>query len=337
MENAALFSEAPYFMHFGFSRTDSPSNQLLAIRIYQQLLRFHAKDLRLDAWIDVDISRIQFVYQYAQMQEKDSLYINALERVTRQYGTLSVTAQAWYLQAQWWANRASLYDPIRDTAHRYDYLNAIDLCNQAIRHPDSSEGKSKCEQLIKNIQEKNFNIYSEKVNIPNRPFRVMVYYKNINHLYASIIRIDGTMQESFEQNAYNTDNWFKWSKYPFEKLFKQLLPETNDYQAHRTEIKIDGLPAGQYALLTSTDSVFSEEGFMAVNTFFCSYIAFVVNGRDYFVLDRDSGHPLKGVTIRSSLRENKNGRVTYSREKVIRQITWIFSSDKSGQERGTET
>ena len=311
MENSALFSEAPFFMHVGFSKTDSASNHLLAVRIYQQLLRFHAKDLRLDAWIDADISRIRFAYQYAQIQEKDSLYMNALARITRQFGTLSVTAEAWYLQAQWWAGRASSYDPIQDTAHRYDYLNAITLCNQAIRQPDSSEGKSHCEQLIKNIEEINFNIYSEKENIPNLPFRVMVYYKNLNHLYARIIRIDEATRESFEENAYNTGNWSKWSRYPFEKMFMQSLPETDDHQAHRAEIKIDGLPAGQYALLTSSDSVFSEKGFMAINTFFCSSIAFVVNGLDYFVLDRNSGHPLKGVKIKSSLRENKNWHVTY--------------------------
>ncbi len=88
MENPYLFSESLYFMHFGFKSDDSISNQLTAIRIYQQLLRFHAKDVRLDAWIDADISRIQFIYQYAQMPDKDSLYLNALARITSQFGTL---------------------------------------------------------------------------------------------------------------------------------------------------------------------------------------------------------------------------------------------------------
>jgi uncharacterized protein YfaS (alpha-2-macroglobulin family) len=316
MENIALFSEAPYFMHFGFSKTDSATNNLIAIRIYQQLLRFHAKDIHLDAWIDADISRIQFAYQYAQLPDKDSLYLNALGRITRQFGTLSVSSKSWWLQAQWWASKASSYDPLRDTSHRFDYLKAIELCKQAIRQPDSSEGKSNCEQLIKNIQEKNFSIYSEKVNIPNQPFRVMLYYKNINRLYARIIRVDEATREFFEDNAYDTDNWSKWSKYPIEKKFVQLLPETNDHQGHRAEIKIEELPAGQYALLTSTDSVFSEKGFLAMNSFFCSSIAFVKNGQDYFVLDRDSGHPLKGVKIKSSLKENKNGRTVYRQGKV---------------------
>ena len=43
---------------------------------------------------------------------------------------------------------------------------------------------------------------------------------------------------------------------PFEKSFQPVLPETGDYQQHRVEIKIDPLPPGQYALLTSSDSAF---------------------------------------------------------------------------------
>jgi hypothetical protein len=322
-ENPALFSEAPYFMHYGFSKTDSPTNNLIAVRIYQQLLRFHSKDRHLDAWIDADVSRIQFAHQCAQIQDKDSLYMIALGRVTRQFGTLSVSAQAWYLQAASWVNSASSYNPFTDSTHRFDYLNAIKICNQVLAQPDSSEGKSRCEQLLKNIQEKSIHIYSEKVNIPDQVFRVMVQYKNINHFYCRIIRINETGRESFEENAYDTDKWHKWSRYPFEKMFVQSLPETNDYQSHRVEIKIDGLSAGQYAILSSTDSIFSEKGFMAVNTFFCSSIAFVANGRDYFVLDRNTGHPLQGVTIKSSVRENKNGHISYQQAK-------IYQSDAHG-------
>ena len=137
-----LFTEAPFFMHAAFPSGDSLSNFLNAIKIYQSLLRFHAKDIPLDAWIDADISRIQFFYQDAQMTDKDSLYMNALGRITRQFGTFSIATQAFYLQAQWWADRAAGYKPFGDTLHRYDYVKSIALCRQAVSHTDSSEGKS---------------------------------------------------------------------------------------------------------------------------------------------------------------------------------------------------
>ena len=169
MENPALFSEALFFMHYGFKGMDSSSNQSTAIGIYQQLLRFHTKDLHLDAWIDADIHRIQFVYQYATMPDKDSLYLNALARVTTQFGTLSVSSQAWFLQAQWWNRQASTYDPLRDTSQRFDNLKAISLCEKALNNPDSSEGKSNCELLRKQILSKFFNLNIEQVNIPDQP------------------------------------------------------------------------------------------------------------------------------------------------------------------------
>ena len=45
MKNRDLFSEALYFQHIGFTSKDTTSNLLTAIRIYQQLLRFHTKDV----------------------------------------------------------------------------------------------------------------------------------------------------------------------------------------------------------------------------------------------------------------------------------------------------
>jgi uncharacterized protein YfaS (alpha-2-macroglobulin family) len=308
-ENPIVFSEARYFMHAGFSEMDSSSNIFNAIKIYQKLLRFHAKDAQLDAWIDADINRIQFVRQFATMMDKDSLYMNAFGRITDQYPTLSVSARAWFLQAQWWADQARSYDPLKDTLHRFDYLKAIAICEQAIKNPDSSEGKSNCEELIKNIKRKSFNLKIEQVNIPSLPFRALVTYKNIKHLYGRIIRIDDATRESFDLGNHDVKFWSKLVHMPYEKRFHQGIPETRDYQQHRVEIKIDALTAGQYVLLTSTDSLFSDSAVIGLTTFFCSSIAFVENGPDYFVVDRDSGHPLQNITIKTFYKFYENGKL----------------------------
>src|SRR5450432_4836105 len=91
---------------------------------------------------------------------------------------------------------------------------------------------------------------------------------------------------------------------PAGKTFQQKIPDTKDYQQHLVEIKIDRLPAGQYVLLTSSDSAFNDKSIMSAVIFYCSSISFVRNGFDYFVVDRDSGHPLKGVKIKSFVRRN---------------------------------
>jgi Bacterial Alpha-2-macroglobulin MG10 domain/Alpha-2-macroglobulin family/MG2 domain len=312
MENPNLFSEALFFQHFGFISEDSVSNLLTAIRIYQQLLRFHTKDVRLDAWINADISRIQFVYQYAQMPDKDSLYLSALGRITSQFGTLSISSQAWYLQAVWWAGQADTYDPLKDTAHRYDNLKAIPLCEQAVKHPDSSEGRWNCEELLRKIRRPSFNIHMESVNLPNLPFRALVTYTNIQQLYGRFIRIDEVTRESFEENGYDDKFWTKLLQRPFEKSFHQVIPETGDFQEHRVEIKIDALPIGLYALLTSPDPDFSNHKDLGLSTFFCSSIAYVKNGSDYFVVDRNTGHPLQAAKIATFVQKYVSGNYVYA-------------------------
>ncbi len=311
LENPYLYSEAPFFMHYGFPTTDSLSNFLTAIKIYQQLIRFHAKDIRLDAWIDADIHRIQFVYKYVQMEDKDSLYMRALGRITRQLGTLSASAGAWYLQAQWWATRADSYNPFGDSSHRYDYLNAIEICEHVLINPESNTGRQDCEILLKNIRRQSYHLNLEKVNLPGLPFRALVTYKNLDRLYGRIIRIDDATKESFERNNYDLKSWSKWIQMPYEKNFSQVIPKTSDFQPHRVEIRIDALPIGQYALLTCSDSAFSEKGLIGLTTFFCSGIAYVENGNDYFVVDRESGHPLQNVKVETFIQQNNNKGIFY--------------------------
>jgi len=298
-KNAYLFTEAPFFMHAAFPNGDSLSNFLNAIKIYQRLLRFHAKEIPLDAWIDADISRIQFFYQEAQMTDKDSLYMNALSRITRQFATFSITTQAFYLQAQWWADRAAGYKSFEDTLHRYDYIKSISLCNQAIGHADSSEGRSNCERLLKEINRKYFDVNVEGVNIPGDPFRALISYRNISQIFGRVIRIDDATRTTLDLNGNDEGYWSRLIRMPADKSFRQSIPETGDFQQHLVEIKIDGLLLGQYVLLTSSDSAFSQQSVMCATTFFCSSLAYVKNRNDFFVVDRDSGRPLKGVKIKS--------------------------------------
>ena len=160
--------------------------------------------------------------------------------------------------SDWWEMQAALYDPLKDSLHRYDFLKAIALCEQGIKNPDSSEGKSNCQQLLKNIRRSSYYIKTEQVNLPDQPFRILVTYRNINHIYGRIIRIDDATRENFERNNDDLKFWTKFTQTAYVKNFRQTIPETADYQQHRTEIKMEALPVGQYALLTSSDSAFEK-------------------------------------------------------------------------------
>ncbi|MDP4211456.1 MAG: alpha-2-macroglobulin family protein [Bacteroidota bacterium] len=296
MDNPAIFLPGRQFMEYDFRDPDSLSNHQTALKLFQNLLRFHAKDTKTDAWIDADISRLIFAKRYAVIAARDSLYLSSLQQITERHPTQPSSAKAWYLQAAYYAGRAAAFNPITDTAHQYEYEKARAICEMVSKQKDSSEGKTNCYILLNNILRKTFRLQTEKVNIPDLPFRALVTYKNIHHIYARIIRIDDATRDDLQYGSY-PDSWKKLRHFPALKSFDQALPESRDYQEHSVEIKVDALPAGQYALFTCPDSSF--ESVLGVQYFFCSSIAFVNHGPDYFVVDRNTGQPLAGVNIQS--------------------------------------
>jgi len=299
LDDPAVFADARTFIAHTFTTRDSLSLHYKALQLFQELIRFHIADPRPDALLDVDIERLQFAHTYAVMDDKDNLQLNALAHITSQYGNEPIATEAWYLQAQHYANLAGRYDPAKDTANRYAYLQAKAICERVANTArDSSEGKTQCIALLKHILNKDLNLQMEKVNLPGQPMRCLVSWRNFTQLYLRVIRMDRTLKESLGNNPYQDAYWSALLKLPALKATAQSLPETDDYQTHSTEIRIDALPVGSYALIASVDNGFGlKQAPMVVQYFEVSGIACMNFDRNYFIVDRESGHPLLQATI----------------------------------------
>jgi hypothetical protein len=82
------------------------------------------------------------------------------------------------------------------------------------------------------------------------------------------------------------------------RAWEQTLPDTKDLQEHKTEVKIDGLPAGEYLLIAANNKDFKDKNtVVGARGFYVSNISYVNNGDDHFVLNRDNGHPLAKASI----------------------------------------
>lgn len=82
------------------------------------------------------------------------------------------------------------------------------------------------------------------------------------------------------------------------KSWQQPLPATNDLQEHKVEIKIDGLPAGEYILLASDNADFKNaKSLLGARSFYVSGISYVNNDQDYFILHRETGQPLANASV----------------------------------------
>lgn len=297
IDDPAVFAAADAFTHHRFKTSDSLSTHYRALLLQQRLISLHLDDARPDALLDIDLRRLQFAHNYSIAENKDELYRQALERITDHWGQLPAASEAWYLQAKQHFDNASGYAPPEDTAARFEYVKAKDICDKVVMQKDSCEGKIHCLQLLDQIKEKTLSLVIENVNMPDEPMRMLVSWRNVPRLYGRIVRMDRTAAGVI-RNLYQEGAWQKIVQLPLQRSFVQPLPETGDFQTHRTEIKIDALPVGEYALIACADPFFQVgKQVMTMAHFYVSAIGYVNKGPDYFVLHREKGQPLSRATV----------------------------------------
>ncbi len=297
----AAFADAATFASHRFATTNSADLRFLALRLYQHLILLHKDDSVPDALIDVDIRRLRFANENAIIDDKEEMYENALVQLTQRWGKAPVAAEAWYLLAELHERKAGHYSAQFDTSGRFEYIKARDICEYVAQEKDFSEGKSDCINLMKEILQKKLEIEVESVNVPGRPFRGLVTWRNIGTIYCHILAVDRATEEKINQFTYDDIACQKVARLPALRSFTQTLPETDDCREHRTEIRLDGLQIGDYAILVSTDPAFNVKKNstepLAIVRFRVSGISYIKDNNDYFVLKRESGHPLVGATI----------------------------------------
>lgn len=292
------FAPASVFVKYRFSTKDSLSLQYKALLIYQDLIRFHLNDQKPDALIDVEMERIQFVYDNATMDDKEELYKNALENIIGKYSSNPVAAQASYLLARYYNGLASGYHPQKDTSHRFDKIKAKEILEKIVKDSAvKSEGWVNSYNLLKEITTESFGFTLEKVNLPNQPFRALVNYKNISSLHFRLIKATDALKKRLEYDEQN-NYWNALVKTTPLRSWRQALPVVADYQNHSVEIKIDALPSGEYILLASHDEKFEKkDNPLGARLFYVSSVSFTNYQEEFFVLNRETGQPLANASV----------------------------------------
>ena len=298
INNPVAFASVNEFINGNFISKDSSSLHQKALIIFQQLLSFHQKDKNPDALIDADIERINFVNQYGVMENKDSLYINALKSLSQKYADNPLAAQATFLIAQNIYSKAIIAHQNHDSASGYTIVKAKEILDNIENKFPKSEGGINAQNLLKTILHPSLNLTTEKINVPQQPFRTLVNYQNFNTVYFRIISLTPELKKSLQKESDNDKLFQKLVSLKNIKTWKQDLPKTNDYFSHSVEVKIDALPVGEYVLIGSGDENFSlDKNPLCAQYFYVSDISFINNGLKYFVLNRTTGQPLSGANV----------------------------------------
>lgn len=302
LDEGAAFDPASDFIHHKFSTSDTSSRIYNTIRIYQRLIAFHLRDEEPDALIDADLERIKFVREQSTHPDKDVLYYVSLKHLADQFNNLPAVLGARVLIAKYHLQRGSSYDPFGDTTHRYEKARAREILLELQKLPfDSTRGnanyRNELKETLQIIEQKEIFINLELVNTPSQPFRASVLHKNVNKVYLRILKWDADLHKSIEnrwqQNELNTI----LQKSPVRQ-WEQSLPVSGDFQQHRTEIKIDGLPAGKYVLIAGANPGFNGSDYgLGFGVFHVSGISYFNRDKDFFVVDRETGQPLVGAQV----------------------------------------
>jgi TonB-dependent SusC/RagA subfamily outer membrane receptor len=292
LKDIKTLSTSNEFITEKFESKDSTAHQLIALHLFQDLIAYHINDADKNAFIHVDIERIQWVNTYLTNDKKEEKYLNTLSYLSN--FSFNAAAQASYLLAKNKFDKATTYKPFDDSSNRYAFVQTLKMIDVALlKFSDESEGRTNLLNLKNQILEKKISTQTEKVNVLSKPFRALVNYKNVDTVFVRIIKVDQTKKDL--GNNFNRD-FERYSKLQAFKIFYQVLPKTNDYQNHSAEIKIDALPTGTYMLLSSSGAGFIDSlDEMSKQYFYVSNISYIKNGNDYFVLNRESGKPLASV------------------------------------------
>ncbi len=318
LDQSMAFAPAADFAAHRFVLSDSASSIYQAVIIYQHLLSFHLHDAKPDALIDADIDRLDFMRKWSLLTDREEYYHTALERMTSFFGLKPASVMAWYRLADYYADLAKSYQPFTDTVHRYEKIKAEALLKRIVADSNAlknSYGWSSAFTLLNELHKTSYYLRTLHVNLPGQPFLSLVTYANIRRLYLRILPVNGATLRLF--NSDRDKYWRTIAGLKPVRSWQQDLPDAKDLQEHSTEIKIEGLPAGEYILLSSINGHFQTKDStdnLESLTIRTSRIVGISENDNLFVLDRETGRPLAGaqVTI-SSLFYNYQTRKTVER------------------------
>lgn len=330
LHQEAAFATPLAFAAHDFSGADETSFLLKATQLFQRLTALHVGNPT--PLVDVTLQRLKFARQKSVRPDKDDLYIEALEELAARHASLEVTADVWYHIAAYFNEQSGKYDPLDPLTNPYRWKKqeALEICKTVEdRYPDSY-GAINCGVLHDQIIAKSVSVKIERVTVPHEPFRALVSFRNIEKLTMRLVKVDHKIHDKIDR-LNNEDKIDYLSGLDPQEVWDQALPHSGDYQSHSAEIKLPELEVGYYLLLASPDPEFKYSGnavaygFASISNMAFFTRKFHDQSMGVYVLDRESGKPLKDVSVVTFERE-----YNYDKRKYERKRRTNYKTDASG-------
>ena len=309
---------------------DSLSGAFQTLEVFQKLLRFHQKSGNTAALNYSNLRRIDFVYQKSILPTKKEIYLSTLQRLAEENKDNDFSAEVNHKIAQYYYTLGRTYNPPTNTTHQFKLKEALELCQQTIKAYPNSYGANHCQILINNINNKSYTITTESINPINKDILGLISYKNVEKLYFKAVPITKSQMEAYSRKYQDKKKINYLNSISADATWEVKLNLLGDFQTNKVEFAIPKLKGGSYFIMASADPKFSTNNNLVLNTYIqvsnLSASNRSVDGQtEYYITDRNTGMPLKGVKV--DFFSNHYNRLLSKYEKIKR---YTLYSDKNG-------
>ncbi len=306
-----IFGDASEFVSWNPETNDEDALLLRAIRLYQSLLRFHQKDVDQTAFLDSDLSRLNFGNNHAFGEEKVVRYRAALRRFADTNADHPIAALALHQLA---VSLRESEDQVASHATATEGLK---------RHPDTIGGR-RCYNLIQEIEAPSVSITAERVwngfdSSKGIAPTVDVTYRNVTKVFFRLVPFDfqrfltGEQWSPEQLDAAERSRLFALNSIA---TWSAELPRTDDYKDRVETVAVPKVDkSGSYYLIASHNEKFDPaNNQISISEIWVSDLALVTRDHggkgviDGFVLRAVSGEPVAGANVDVWSRDSRSGK-----------------------------
>jgi uncharacterized protein YfaS (alpha-2-macroglobulin family) len=336
IDNPELLSASGRFATMQLESKDSTSLQLQALKIYQNLIKFHSKDSAPEAFADVDIERLNFVYQHAIFNQKQALLLAALQKESNTWNTAKDDVAALYdfEIAKLYQQKGLQYQPKTDEENRWKLKEAIAICDTTITNFPKSKGAEKCRVLKNQILSQSLQITTEDVLPINTNALASISYKNIGDINFKIGTVSENQLKTLQTYDQSSEQLKILSQMTAIHSWTSQLKDEKDYQQHSTEIAIPKLENGRYVIFGQVQNNNNTYAFKEIQATDIAYIQKENQGGvTYQIINRVNGQPIAEASV--ALHYIKNYQDSYKTQnyKTDAKGEFIVSNEKYNRSR----
>lgn len=292
LERAEIFMNLPILL-----KTNNIQSYIL--QFWQGLLRFHTHSPYPDALLLANLDRLNYARQISRLPQKDSLYLNTLQQMQKEYTGNEMVVEILANKARaLLSNRYSIqpvhHHPDGQLSHSRDVIQqALNICEEGIRQYPHYRRINLLHKIIQEIKTPELSVSFSEMIYPGDSLPIHITYKNIRNVKLKIFRLNTS-----SEHYWNTLSDEKQNQIPQTLIYQKnlLFPEELAQQDSLFSIPIS--KTGLYKVIITTPD--SKQNIS--NVFLCSQLFTTVQAlhpKQYSFLVRDwkSGKPIRNAKV----------------------------------------